>query len=193
MSIVDDDQDNNDQDVDVEEPDNSPFPAERRFWFRFDDATFASSHCFAVRLPWIDIGGESFSAEWQQRDAKELHLRADGRGWGFSCASPRELSNAGDTATYAYDDQHLDRRYVDAIVALWPDAEPRFALERLGAVLFFAAGKLVGIVMPVRSEPFWMPPKWISEMKATRARMVRVAAVARDFASELSESAKRTV
>ena len=145
-----------------------PFPHGKRYWFRLDNGTWASNGHFAIRLPWIDIGGESFDDTWKQVSGSHIPTR-------YSLVSTEIPARAVDrsempgemgfalTPVLDYGFARLDERYVDAIRAVWPDANARFVGEKDAPVGFFSGDVMVGLVSPMWSLSLWTTPAWIAE------------------------------
>lgn len=190
------------------QPDSTyPFPESgARRWFRHDGSAWASNGHFAVRLPWIDIGGESFGDDWRElRDPGALFASP----FDFAAVRSEDGTDADepivddDGVSYAgkvhdvrrYGRVVLARAYIDAIHTVWPGAIARFSLANNTAAVAFVfvdcdTNPIVGLVAPRRGPDLWVEPDEARRV----AHLADEAAHAVDrFAADMRAIAKRVL
>lgn len=146
-----------------------------RRWFRYDGSAWASNGHFAVRLPWIDIGGESFDDSWIEAP---IGAKLFAGPFSFRLAGRRfedidEDYDGTHVPVYRYGVVALDRIYVDAIETMWPGCGARFTIaDNRSSVAFVAAtselgrrSDVIGLVAPRVGPQFWSPPEWAATAK----------------------------
>lgn len=153
-----------------QEVETFPFTACRSWWFRFGGAVWATNGHFAVRLPMVDIGGESFGAAWSEKPCPDTLGP-----WSFACdvAHTHELApeHNGDNPSqvaclrYGHGGPLMNARYVEAVLAAYPRATPRFMMDNCAPVAFVEGPVTVGIVMPMASPALWSPPEWVAKAR----------------------------